>query len=142
MKSVKSIFMISILGCALFATLNSTAQVRFEKGGIKSLKERAVKESKYIFVSLYADWCNPCRAMYAEVYSNGEVGEYINKRFVSARFNVDREPGRSLAMEYGVRGIPAFLLFDEEYNLLGGCEGYLGRDEFIESVGTLLREEE
>lgn len=51
--------------------------------------KKAAKESKLMFVSLYADWCVPCRIMEKNVYPEPSVAKLLNERFVAVRLNVE-----------------------------------------------------
>ncbi|NSL87385.1 DUF255 domain-containing protein [Chitinophaga sp. Mgbs1] len=49
---------------------------------------KAYTEGKYIFVDCYTTWCGPCKAMERNVYPSKEVGDYMNKRFISVKFRL------------------------------------------------------
>lgn len=53
--------------------------------------DKASKESKLLFVSVYADWCIPCRIMEKNVYSDPKIASTLNARFVPARLNAESQ---------------------------------------------------
>jgi len=59
-----------------------------------------------VLVDFWAPWCGPCRAIAPNVEALAE--EYAGRLKV-AKVNVDNN--QALAMKYGIRGIPALLVF-------------------------------
>ncbi len=65
--------------------------IKFEEGlSLKQIKEKARTENKYIFIDCYTTWCKPCKAMEKDVYSDKGVGDLFNKKFISAKIQMDR----------------------------------------------------
>lgn len=52
---------------------------------------KASKESKLMFVSVYADWCLPCRIMEQNVYTDPEIASLLNSRFIPAKLNAESQ---------------------------------------------------
>lgn len=125
---------------ALCCTMPLEAQIRFEKGSIEAAQRRAKAEQKLLFIDLYASWCPACHTLNRKVFSKRAVGDWMNERFVALRFDVDREPGRTLARDYEVRSIPTMLIFDERGRLLARTSGGRSADAFLEDMQEILRQ--
>lgn len=69
--------------------------------------EKVLQNSKPVLVDFFADWCGPCKmiAPYLE-----DLADEFKGKVVVAKLNVDQN-GQS-AMQYGVRGIPTLILFE------------------------------
>lgn len=64
---------------------------------------------------LTASWCGPCRAVKEEIERNGYTVEVLD---------VDKH--REAASEYGVRGIPTLVVFnDQSHELITGVHPIL-----------------
>src|SRR5262245_61023875 len=53
------------------------------------VKDEARRQNKYIFVDCYASWCGPCKKMDKEIYTQPQVGELLNERFINIKIQID-----------------------------------------------------
>ena len=132
MKKLIFILMLSLAAGA------AQAQVKFETKSTDAVREMAVKTGKLVFIDLYANWCPPCRAMERQVFSQQEVGDFMAKHFIAAKYNVDETTGRELMSEYGRGSIPLYLVFDTGGNLWGRIEGAAPAGEFMDNLRTVI----
>ena len=73
----------------------------------------AIKQGKLVFIDLYASWCPPCRMMAWQVFSRKDVGEFMDQRFVAAK--------------YDTRG-----------ELLGRIQGAADAETFMDNLRTII----
>lgn len=128
----------ALLGLLLLAGGTIQAQVRFESGSTDALHEKALKLGKPVFIDLYADWCQPCRWMEQRVFAQKEVGDFINSRFVAARYDVDQTTGQALMKRYGSGSIPLLLVFSPQGELLGRITGASSAERLLKDLQRIL----
>ena len=69
---------------------------------------RASSASRPVMVEFFADWCGPCRTV------GPVVDEFAREMAGKASvFRVNVDENGALAQQYGVRGIPAFIVFKD-----------------------------
>lgn len=128
--------MIALLFAGLAVT--ASAQVKFETKSTDAVRAMAEKSGKLVFIDLYASWCPPCRMMDKQVFSRKDVGEFMQQRFVSAKYDTDRAIGKDLLARYGNGAIPLYLVFDTSGELLGRIQGASSAEEFMRDIDTIL----
>lgn len=138
MKKGKIALRWSALLWLLTALLPAGAQVRFETGSTDAVRQLAREQKKLVFIDLYATWCPPCRMMERQVFDRKEVGDFMAKHFVAAKYDVDRPTGRKLMDEYGRGAIPLYLVFDTDGTLWGTIEGAAPAETFVENLQTVI----
>lgn len=114
------------------------AQVRFEKLTTDALRAEAMERGKLVFIDLYAEWCPPCRMMERQVFSRKDVGAFMERHFVAAKYDTELDTGRELMRRYGSGSIPLYLVFDTEGTLLGGLRGATDAETFMKHLQAIV----
>ena len=74
----------------------------------ETFEEEVVKSDTPVLVDFWAEWCGPCKAIMPIV---DELADEYDGRVKFAKLDVDSSP--NTPREYGIRGIPALLIFNE-----------------------------
>ena len=101
---------------------------------------RELKESDFdsavgsgvTLVDFWATWCGPCRAQGPIL---DKVAEQVAGKANVAKVNVDDE--RGVAARFGIRGIPALLIF-KDGKVEKQFTGLTRADQLVEAIEALL----
>ena len=111
---MKKIFLMLFALLSLVAkaqTANNNASVGnkgivFFNGSFAEALAEAKKTNKALFVDFYAVWCVPCKQMAKNVFTLEEVGNYINKHFISLQIDAEKPENVEIAKQYKVEAYP------------------------------------
>ena len=92
-------------------------------------KAIALQEKKKIILHFHAEWCPSCKKMREETFSNPEVIELMNERFVTVLVDTDKEP--DIARAYRVRGIPDTWVLHPDEKPIGRVPGFVEPTRFL-----------
>lgn len=131
MKQLINLFLLSLVAgasaCGQSAAPNSTAPAA--DSVMNEAKIKAAKEHKNVFLMFHASWCTWCHKMDVSM-NDPSCADYFRKNYVIVHLVVDEQkekkhlenPGAAeLKTKYhgDGQGIPFWLVFDKDGNLLG-----------------------
>lgn len=116
----------------LCGALMAQGGIKFNEGQWNDLLAKAKAQNALIFVDAYTTWCGPCKMMASQVFTQKEVGDFYNSKFVNAKIDMEKGEGIELAQRYNVQAYPTFLFVDGDGNIAHRAVGYKPADEFIE----------
>lgn len=131
---------IPLLATLLFFTFELTAQeIRYDKIDFQSDPEwskiltQARRSGKVIFLDGYTTWCGPCKKMDREVFTQLEVANYFNQKFINVKYDMEKGEGVKLKKRYGVGAFPTYLFITSRGDVVHRIVGaYLKQGEFLE----------
>ena len=78
----------------------------------------AQQQNKPVLLSLFATWCQFCKAMDEQAYSNAAIAQYIADNFVPVRVDTDKRP--DINTRYAQGGWPTTCILTPEGDVLWG----------------------
>jgi len=74
----------------------------------ENFSQEVLQSSTPVLVDFWAQWCNPCRALFPIL---DELADEYDGRVKIGKVNTDDQ--QTLAVEYGITAIPTLLLFNQ-----------------------------
>lgn len=100
--------------------------------------EKAEREGKVVFLDVYTDWCLPCKLMTEDVYSNEDIGDFMNENFINYKVNAEKGNGPDLTVLYNIQSFPGLFFLDHKGRVLEQKEGAAYHTELREMANRAL----
>jgi len=136
----KILFSILMLISILFIANIALSQVTFHDGDLPSASKKAEEDKKYIMIDFYTEWCGWCKELDKNVYTNKEVGKYLNAKCINIKIDADSEKGSKIAGLYSVSGYPTIVFTDSSGKEVGKIVGYKPPEGFLKTAKEYLGE--
>lgn len=102
----------------------------------ESVREQAKRQNRLILMDCYTSWCGPCKAMVRDVFSQKEIGDYLNAHFVNVKYDMEKGEGKRLKEIYAsyISAYPTFLLIDREGKVIQQLVGYQEPEQLLQGI--------
>ncbi len=97
-----------------------------------SFEQEVLQSDQPVLVDFWAAWCGPCKALSPIV---DEVASEYSGKLKVVKMDVDRN--QATPMRYGIRGIPALLLF-KGGKVADQIVGYVPKDTIARSISRVI----
>jgi thioredoxin 1 len=101
-----------------------------------TFEQEVLQSDQPVLVDFWAAWCGPCKALAPTV---DEIATEYQGRLKVAKMDVDRN--QATPMRYGIRGIPALLLF-KGGKVADQIVGYVPKDTIAKSLSRVIGDTE
>jgi len=96
----------------LLSVLTTNGQIQFEGLSFSDAIAKARAEHKFVFVDFRADWCKPCIDMEKTTFQDTSIGNYLDKKAISLKIDVDQVAGKKIKDRYQVNQYPTILIIN------------------------------
>ena len=130
--------MIIIALTSIFASSLGYSQVKFFEGTFEEGLAKAEKEKKKLMVDFYTDWCGWCKVLDKKVYTDKNVGDYLNEKAINMKINAETKEGKKLSADYKVTGFPCIIYMNSKGEELDRISGYMPPESFLTKSKSIL----
>ena len=137
---MKNIVIFSILVLTSLTLVAQNREIKFETSSFETVKAKAKKEHKLIFVDAYTTWCGPCKWMAKSVFTNDTVADYFNENFITTKIDMEKGEGIEFRKKYQIYCFTNLLFINGEGEVIHRKGGGMTPANFIafakEAQGT------
>ncbi len=101
----------------------------------------AAQQGKPMLLNFTADWCPPCQDMKKRTLPDAQVQQLLTEKFVTVKVDLTN-PGpaqNALAEQYGVQGIPTYILASADGKVLAQQVGFVPAGEFAGWLASAVK---
>jgi len=97
-----------------------------------NFESEVLKSAQPVLVDFWAEWCGPCRMMNPII---DELVDSYQGKVKVGKVDVDKNP--NLAAQYGIQGVPSFLIF-QKGEMVKQMVGAQPKDKMSAEIDSLL----
>lgn len=149
MKFITRKFLLALFINVTCMTVSHATGINFEtQSNWTTIREKAKKERKYIFIEVGATWCIPCHIMENTVLNQENVGAFFNAKFINVKVQADKTgkdndfikswyaDASEIIKDYNVGAFPSYLYLSPEGTLVYRTVGVMSIDEFLSTASN------
>jgi thioredoxin-related protein len=128
-------YLFSIIFSLFFG--NCVAQepaLQFFNGSFDEAVSEAKKHNKPIFIEFGAEWCAPCVKMKKETFTDSQIVNALNGKFLVLKVDVDQFSGMDIADKYKITEFPTYLFLDKTGKTYGQVKGFFPANLFLKEI--------
>ena len=73
--------------------LQAKCQMQFDEEVSRRFWQKQNRKKGWVFMDCYTSWCGPCKMMIQDVFSQEDVGQFMNTRFVNVKLDMEKGEG-------------------------------------------------
>lgn len=90
---------------------------------VSAALEKAKAENKLVFLEMYTTWCEPCKTLDKQVFTNPDMANFLNSNFVNMHVDAEKGNGINLTGIFDIKVYPTVIFLDQKGNVLERKDG-------------------
>lgn len=112
--------------------------IKFSKMTLQKAIKQAQATGKLIFIDVHTSWCGPCKEMAKTTFTDSEVGNVFNQRFINLKIDAEQdEDGPMVSKAYSVVAYPTLLFINGEGKMVKKLVGKQSKEKLLAAVSTI-----
>ena len=130
-KSLLLLAFVLLLAAPLRAATEEKTAVPFRPLAFDVACAAAKDESKLVLIDFYTTWCEPCKRLDRDTWTDVGVGKLVGEKAVALKLDAEKE-GKDLAKRYKITAYPTLLLLKPDGTEVDRIIGYREPAKFTE----------
>ena len=119
-------------------TVKGVSGIKFTKLTFAKAIKQAQASGKLIFIDVHTSWCGPCKEMAKTTFTDSEVGDVFNKRFINLKIDAEQdEDGPMISKAYSVAAYPTLLFINGEGKMVKKLVGKQSKEKLLAAVSGI-----
>jgi thiol-disulfide isomerase/thioredoxin len=126
---------VALLFAAPLGAADEKTAVPFRPLAFDAACATAKAEGKLIFIDFYTTWCEPCKRLDKDTWTNADVGKLVGEKAVALKLDAEKE-GKDVAKRYKITAYPTLLLLKPDGIEVDRIIGYREPAKFTEEFSA------
>jgi thiol-disulfide isomerase/thioredoxin len=96
---------------------------------LPSALKQAAATGKRVFIDFETTWCGPCKSMDEWIWTDAEVAQVMNEKYVGVKLDGDIE--KAIVAKYAVKGYPTMIVVDATGKEQWRADGYQSSKDML-----------
>ncbi|MCH7752920.1 MAG: thioredoxin family protein [Planctomycetes bacterium] len=130
-RNIQLILTIALLSLAANASFSQAEAVRW-RTDLDAAKIEAIQSGKLVLLHFWTPSCGPCRTLEQDVFSQPQIGDFLEQSFVPVKVNAELSP--ALAGAYQIDQVPSDVVLTPQGNVVAKLSCPMQPDAYTEQL--------
>jgi YHS domain-containing protein/thiol-disulfide isomerase/thioredoxin len=133
-RNTPLILTLVLVSLAATASVSQAEAVRW-RSNLDAAKIEAAQSGKLVLLHFWKPSCGPCRSLDENVFSQPQIGEFLDQHFVPVKVNADLSP--ALAGRYQIDRVPSDIVLTQQGNVVAKLSCPLQADAYMGQLSNV-----
>ncbi|MDR0801792.1 thioredoxin domain-containing protein [Fluviicola sp.] len=118
--------------------ISAVSGIKFSRLPFEKAVKQAKVSGKLMFIDVHTSWCGPCKEMDKTTFSDSQVGDEFNRRFINLKIDAETDKdGPMISKAYTVAGYPTLLFINGEGKLVKKLVGKQSKEKLLAAIAGI-----